>query len=231
MPFHTEVSSLEAWRLFTRLGESQILLPAAGVLLLMLLRQPGGRALSVRWLAALFLAVVLTTASKLAFIGWGIGWAALDFTGFSGHAMFAAAIHPLLFGALLPASQPQARRWAVLLGVALALMVAVSRVVVGAHSVSESVAGFVLGCTAGLLAMGLGTLRLRLGPLLLPLIAAWLLTTPWVAPPSPTHSLVTRLALFLSGNSEPYTREHLHQSHHPALRPAAALTTGGVLPR
>ena len=40
-------------------------------------------------------------------IGWGIGWAPLDFTGFSGHAMFAAALMPLL---LRLAAGPGSRR-------------------------------------------------------------------------------------------------------------------------
>jgi membrane-associated phospholipid phosphatase len=208
---HTELSSQAAWHLFTRLGESQILLPAAALLVLSLLRQPGGRVLAQRWLLGLCCAVALTTTTKLAFIGWGIGSAALDFTGISGHAMFAAAIHPLLFGALLPASRPQARRFAVAAGVLLAALVAVSRVVVDAHSVSESVAGFVLGSAVGLLALQLGTLRLRLGAMLLPLTAVWLMATPWFVPPSQTHSMVIQLALKLSGHDQPFTREGLHQ--------------------
>ena len=41
-----------------------------------------------------------TTASKVAFIGWGLGLSALDFTGISGHAMIASAVYPLLLGTL-----------------------------------------------------------------------------------------------------------------------------------
>ena len=215
----SDVSFVGPWQIFTRLGESQILLPAAALVVLSLLRQPAGRALARRWLMLLFIGTGLTTLSKLAFIGWGIGSAALDFTGISGHAMFAAAIHPLLFGTLVPSTRPWPRRAAVALGMVLALVLAFSRVVVDAHSVSESAAGFVLGSAVGCVALGLGTLPTRLGLWMLPLVAVWLAVTPVVAPPSQTHSMVTRLALALSGNSQPYTRSDLH-ARRQAIRPA-----------
>jgi membrane-associated phospholipid phosphatase len=202
--------SMSAWHLFTRLGESQILLPAAVLVVLALLRHADGRALAGRWLLLLCGAVALTTVSKLAFIGWGLGSVALDFTGISGHAMFAAAIHPLLFGALAPSDRPRMRVAAVAVGGLLALFIGVSRVVVDAHSVSEAVAGVLLGATVGAVALGLGRLRLGINPWVAPLVAVWLFAAPALAPRSQTHSMVTQLALKLSGHAVPYTREGLH---------------------
>ena len=205
-----------AWQLFTRLGEAQILLPALLLLGVALLRQPAGRPLALCWAGALAAAALLTLASKLAFIGWGIGWPALDFTGISGHAMLAAATYPLLLGTLAP------RRWrwsALACGVLLAAALGVSRVVVHAHSVSESVAGVLVGGAASAGAWvcawawacawappraSLPAPRL---PLWAPLLAAlWFMSLPAVAPPSNTHAMVTRLALALSGHERPYVR-------------------------
>ncbi len=199
-----------AWHLFTRLGEAQILLPALLLLGLALLRRPAGRPLALVWAGALAGAAVLTTATKLAFIGWGIGWPALDFTGISGHAMFAAATYPLLLGTLAP---PRWRWPALACGALLAAALAVSRVVVDAHSVSESVAGVLVGGAASAWVLWLWLrdglaqgLLLRL-PLWAPLAAGlWFVGLPTFAPPSNTHALVTRLALALSGHAQPYVR-------------------------
>lgn len=208
MPF-ADPNSLIAWQLFTRLGEAQILLPAAAVMTLALLRRSGGRLLAVWWLALLGAAVVLTTASKVAFIGWGLGSAALDFTGVSGHAMFAAAVYPLLLGALASWAAPGGRWLAVAAGAALALAVGVSRVVVDVHSVSEVVAGLALGGAVSAGTLLRAPLHARLSPWLAPLTLLWLFWTPVVAPPSQTHPMVTRLALVLSGREAPHTRDEL----------------------
>ena len=62
-----------------------LLMPTAALVLVSLWRHEPGRSLARHWLTALALALALAvcvvTASKLAFIGWGIGWAAADFTG------------------------------------------------------------------------------------------------------------------------------------------------------
>lgn len=221
------------WILFTRLGEAQILLPAAALAIIVLMREPRGRALAAWWVGWLGMAVALTTASKIAFIGWGWGSATLDFTGVSGHAMFAAAVYPLLFAALLPrmhalppvpAAPPpgtvrsertmsQGGPWpAAAAGAALALLIGVSRVVVHAHSVSEVVTGLALGGAVCLLALTrshVPPLRISLWPPAL--VGLWLVATPAVAPPSHSHEMVTRLALALSGREVPYTRRDLHQ--------------------
>lgn len=214
------------WHLFTRLGEAQILLPAAALVVLHLWRQPEGPALLRRWLGGLAAAVLLTTASKVAFIGWGLGSAALDYTGISGHAMFAAAVHPLLLGALVPGDRPRARRAAVLLGALLALGVGVSRVVVQAHSWSEVIAGLLLGGAVGSVALGLGQLHLRVPLWPAPLLLAWLASTATLAPPSPTHSMVTRLALAVSGHARPCTRADLHTARGAQRAPGCAAGFG-----
>jgi membrane-associated phospholipid phosphatase len=209
-------SSQQAWQLFTRLGEMQILLPALLLAALALWRQRAGRPLAAWWLGALAGAALLTTMTKVAFIGWGIGSAALDFTGVSGHAMFAAAVYPLLLGALAP---PRWRWPALALGALLAVGVGASRVVVDAHSVSEAVAGVVLGGAVSALALArAGLWRVGLSVWVPAVMAAWLLVTPTLAPPSNSHELVTRLALALAGHEQPHLRGQWR--HRAALPPA-----------
>jgi hypothetical protein len=61
------------WHFITRLGEVQLLLPAALLACLSLLNQPATRLVAIHWLQALIVAAGLTLASKIAFIGWGLG--------------------------------------------------------------------------------------------------------------------------------------------------------------
>jgi membrane-associated phospholipid phosphatase len=200
------------WHQITRLGEAQLLLPLLLVLAVWLARRPDGGRLAACWLAATVAAAALTTATKVAFIGWGLGFAPLDFTGVSGHAMFAAAVLPLLVRLVGGEFAPRRAHLLLALGYGLAAMVAVSRVQVGAHSWSEVLSGFALGavCSGGALwAAPIPALRLaRWVPLGL---LAWAATGVLAAPPSQTHDLVTRLALAQSGRSQPYHRWEMHR--------------------
>ena len=204
-----------AWTLVTRLGEAQILLPTALALALWFAWRGHSKRLAASWALGILAATVITTASKVAFMGYGLGWQALNFTGVSGHAMFAAAIYPLAGTAAVSAlAGPGAVRWQWLglsAGVALALVVAVSRVAVNAHSVSEIVAGLLIGGSTTAVALRAGHLPLAKPPLWLPLaVGLWLGISPAHAPPSTTHDWVTRLSLKVSGHTRPYTRYDLH---------------------
>lgn len=248
------------WPWLTRLGEAQLLLPLALLTAVWVWRTAGGcraqNALLRRWLLGLALATALTTASKLAFLGWGLGWARWDFTGFSGHAMFAAAVLPVLAWVALgaagagaglrrgsdersgsghpPPLRPSAAALSWSLGLLLAGLVAYSRVKVGAHSVSEIWAGFLLGAAASGLALGsawLRPLRRRL-PASLPLLAlAVLLFLPAWAPKSRSHDWVIRWALQLSGREQPFDRAQLRRQDsllpgRAPLRPGQRISAG-----
>ncbi len=209
MPF-TPSHLQSFWHLLTRLGEVQILLPAALLAMLILSRRADSRPLATTWLGLLTLSALLTTASKIAFIGWGIGSAELDFTGISGHTMFAASVYPLLLGTLASRLPPWGQKTAVGIGFALAALIGLSRMEVSAHSISEVLAGLLLGGAVSATAMARTRLpRALMGSSLTVLIALWVLITPVHVPPLPTHSLVTRLALSLSGKPVPYTRRDM----------------------
>lgn len=92
------------------------------------------------------------------------------------------------------------------LGFMLAVVLAVSRVMVQAHSVSEVVLGLLLGSAVTLLAISKADLPRGTWRLYVPVL---------LAPPLPTHQLVTRLALLLSGHARPYTRLDLLRGLRP----------------
>jgi membrane-associated phospholipid phosphatase len=204
----------EFWHLVTRLGEAQILLPAALMLCWWLARRAEARPLVQRWLQGVALAALVTTATKVAFMGWGIGSAALNFTGISGHAMFAAAIYPPLLYLVAGTHGAAWQRAGWLAGCGVALLIGVSRVMVGAHSASEVAAGLLVGGTVSASALWMAQARQASMPLWLPAcVAVWLALTPVHAPASTTHDMVTRLALTLSGRQQPHTRWEMLHAH------------------
>ena len=204
-----------AWHLVTRFGEAGILLPCALLLAAWLALATRDWRPVLGWLMPLAIAATLTTLSKIAFLGFGIGIASLDFTGFSGHSMFAAAVYPMLAYA---ASARLALAWRIpAIGTAyvFALLVAVSRYWLEAHSPSEIVLGFALGTAASASAMLAlrGTAHLALPRALAFVLAFWLAWTPREPVLLPSHQIVTRVSLKLSGRSVPFTRADLHRAH------------------
>lgn len=139
---------MQSWTSITALGDSAVLLPCATLMLLWLWALPDSRGLAWRW-AALFVGVAgLVIASKLAFMAWGWGIRRLDFIGLSGHSAMAAVVWPALFAL---ASGNSSRRWrcvAAGCGLLLALLIAVSRLVLHVHSAAEVVSGFLIGTAA-----------------------------------------------------------------------------------
>jgi len=230
-----EIHSL-FWYAVTRLGEAQILLPAfiAGALWLAFARPVGARGRlaqgnahahdhparqsALRWVAGIFATTAITTLSKVAFLGFGFGIAALDFTGFSGHSMYATSILPVL------AAIVGGKRGAIV-GLLLSLLITYSRVDLGAHSWSEALSGLALGAAAAwwTLADYLAHPGAVRAPWWLPvLLVVWLTLLPMHAPPSRTHSLVVAISLKLSGRQRPYTRfELLAGMIHPAYSSTA----------
>jgi membrane-associated phospholipid phosphatase len=208
MPF--SLADFHLWPLLTRLGEMQLLVPAALIAIWRMSREADARPLAAWWLLSLAVATLITTATKVAFIGWGVGSEWLNYTGISGHAMFAGAIFPVLMAAFASHAKPWVQRSAIAAGFGLAALVGVSRAMVDAHSVSEIVAGLLLG---GLVSLSLTLVhrlpRAVMGPRLAVLVALWLLVGVVSIPESPTHTLVTRLALSMAGKDAPFTREEL----------------------
>lgn len=200
---------MPVWWVLTHLGSSSLMLPLF-VLVLLGIWQSGHRAAARTWLAGVLAACLLTLVSKCLFMGWGIGSAALNFTGVSGHAVLAASVYPVLLHWLL-APQPPARRYlGFVLGLLLAGAIAVSRVVLGAHSASEVAIAWCIGLVVSALAvrtmltLGRPPRGVRLAPLLL-LFAFNTSTATYL----PSHSWEVRLSLAVSGHDKAFTRHQM----------------------
>jgi membrane-associated phospholipid phosphatase len=196
------------WEKITFLGDSVVLLPMAFIIAVWLVGN-GSRRLAIFWCELLGVALFIVVASKIAFIGWGIGIQSLNFTGFSGHATRAIAVLPIVPFVLLQHARPQIRISATLAAIFLAILICVSRVAVGAHSVSEVIAGAALGGLVGIIFV-----RLARGNLP-PIRHRWLIALSLLsmlgtshAEPAPTHRWMVGMALYLSGHDRPYDRSY-----------------------
>jgi hypothetical protein len=147
--------------------------------------------------------------------------------------MFAAVVMPLLLRATVASAPPDWHRASIVLGYAFALLIAVSRVKVGAHSWSEVAAGLP---SARRRAASLDPVACRrpMPRLLIVGVAVWLVSMPAGALPSPTHGWVTQLALAMSGRGVPTrARTCTGASSRPRVRAtpgANADSVGGSMP-
>lgn len=161
------------------------------------------------WWSVLFAgAMGIVIATKMAFIGWGIGIRAIDFAGFSGHAMRAAAVFPVLFYLILQRTRFILRASGVVFGFGCAAMIGVSRIALHTHSWSEVIAGLLLGAAVSLAFMHIAHTSLSkhvFKPLRIALTVLALLPAPYVHP-APTQQWLTELTLYFSGHDHPYPR-------------------------
>lgn len=204
------------WTTITSLGDVTIMAAAAAAIALVLLAQRAWR-IAFWWCLLLVIGTILVVATKIAYIGWGIGICPLDFKGLSGHAMRATAIIPVACYLIFHGRPAMIRMYGILLGITLGLVVVISRLVLHFHSTSEAVAGAALGIVVSLSMIEM----LRAAPRLeftRPFIAFSLLVV-LVAPqvePIPTQRWMVELGFYLSGRKMPSVQSHweLSSSEH-----------------
>lgn len=205
---------MDYWALLSFLGDSALMLPAALLITLWLGVRRETRPLAWRWMLAIGLGGGLVAASKIAFMGWGLGSASLDFTGFSGHTTLSTSVWPVLLWLSTSRYRPAVRWSAVVLGWLLAAVIGVSRLALDAHSLSEVVFGFALGSlvSASFLSLRQPAARphfrstVLMACLVLPTLIAW-------RAPAPTQDFLELLSTRLAGTKTPYTREDMHNAH------------------
>ncbi len=199
------------WMAVTAFGDSAAMVPAALLIGLWLALDRAWRQAAL-WSLCFGVAVLLVAATKIAFLGWGIGIGALDFTGVSGHTTLSVSV--LSVGASISLrDQSRPLRMAGIACAALAgIAIGLSRVVLHFHSVSEVAFGAALG--AGVTSVFLMAGRpaatgaeggARLQPAVLGLLIVILMMTVH-GRQAPTQTVLTRIALALSGRSVPYGR-------------------------
>jgi membrane-associated phospholipid phosphatase len=199
---------INIWKHITRLGSASLLIPIIAVTAIAFWRSNQKSAVRI-FLIILISAICITLVSKIIYLGWGLGIASLDFTGISGHTLLATAVLPIMFGWILSPYNWKYRYTGELVGLLLAIVVGVSRIVLGAHSLSEVVAGWIFG----LIVCG-ATLKAIKYPIQIPyffryiaiglLLIINLTTTNYL----PTHDWELKLALLLSGHEVTYSRQH-----------------------
>ncbi len=135
----------DVWRTLSALGDSRWLLPMALVLLFTL---PAQTRLKWRWLLAIAVTAGITLASKLAFMGWGLASRACTSPASPGMRQ-CPALYPVVAG-LLAGPGRRAQATGLMFGAILATAIAWSRVPLYAHTLSEVIAGLMLGlgCSA-----------------------------------------------------------------------------------
>lgn len=135
------------WRTLTYFGDSMLLIPTAVIIALILPWKSDNRRTVWYWLLAFGLAGLLVSLSKVLFLGFGIGSARFNFTGFSGHSAMSATLWPVMLWLVSGRWPNPLRLLAIGVGYLIPLMVGFSRLVIHAHSASEVATGLLLGFT------------------------------------------------------------------------------------
>jgi membrane-associated phospholipid phosphatase len=199
--------SMISWLTVTRVAGMAVTAPVALAIAAFLVVE-GERRLALLWCVLFAAGLSLVVVTKMAFIGWGIGFGPFDFTGASGHTMRATAVAPVLLYLLLNKAPPPMRLIGILAGLAFGMLIGVSRLALHAHSVSEVVAGWWVGalvslgfiCLAGPLQKPvLNPARIAGGMVALVLLAGF-------ARPFHTQAWLTKASLLIAGHDKPFIR-------------------------
>lgn len=192
------------WATLLHLGDIELTLALAAAITAWLLTARAWR-LAFWWSTLFALGIGLVTASKVAFMAWGVGLHSIDFKAASGHATGATAVFTILFYLLMQARGPRAQASATVAGLVLGCLMVALLVALDEHSVAESLAGWFIGAAVSLGAIRLGggqpALRARpqsvLCGVLVFALAAWLMHG------VPYGYMMFRTALYISGESSP----------------------------
>ncbi len=191
---------MDFWILFTKLAGTNFTLPAAALLAVWLACADAWR-LTIWWCVLFAVGILIVTASKVAYVGWGIGIAAIDFKGFSGHAMRAASIAPPIAYLLLQKLAFSQRRLGLLIGISFAIAICISRLVLGVHSASEVISGLLLGLAVAFIFIMLCEQRKVIaGQRRFLTIGLLALLPTLLMPPAPTSSWIVDVAIHVAGS-------------------------------
>lgn len=202
------------WRtlhFLTYFGDSMLLIPTAIIMAGLIGWKNSDRRAVWYWALAFCTAGAVVSLSKVAFMGFGLGSASLNFTGFSGHTAMSATLWPVMLWLLSGRLSDNGRLLAVGVGYLIPVMVGVSRLLLNYHSASEVMTGLILGftlSTAFLVSQrrsrvqGFSAIQLSVA-LLLPLL---LLSHGRLAT---TQQFLQRLSVQIAGIEHPWTRADL----------------------
>ena len=194
------------WRELVHLGDVPLTLAAAAAVTVWLLLARAWR-LALLWSVLFALGIGLVVTTKVAFLAWGAPLPGTSFKAVSGHAAGVTAVLPTLLFLLLQRT-PRRQGAGVAAGLAAGALMGVLLVLQGYHSVTEVIAGWVIGAVVSLCGIRL----LRPMPRS-PGYALWCAGVVFAATVYTMHSfpfayVMHRVALAVSGNPTtfPFTR-------------------------
>lgn len=187
------------------IGDLELTLPLAAAAGAWLLAARAWRA-AAAWTVLYGGTIALVGGSKIAYLGWGIDIAVLDFKAFSGHAAGVTAVYPVLGYLLCRPAGRGAGLAAAGAGLALGLVMAAALVGQDEHAVAEALTGWLLGACASI-----GTVyQAEPGGVASGAAAVLCAVAVFFASASLMQSAhvgywMIRVALALSGNARPYS--------------------------
>jgi hypothetical protein len=189
-----------------------VMIPAV-LLLAVWLNYSASRRVAALWLAVVVLAYGAVMVSKLAFKGWGHGLEALNIAVFSGHAMNACLVTPVLVSMLARQWHPLLRWPAAGLTLIGAWYFSVTVVAPYVHPLPEAIAGALIGSLGSMTFLRLAE-YVEIRPLPARAVAMGLTVIAVCAslPKYTAEGLLNHFAITLSGAEAPYTKPHWHDS-------------------
>jgi membrane-associated phospholipid phosphatase len=223
------MTSHSPWVLLSGLGSANVTIALALAFGLFLVTR-GDYRMARWWCFLFFVTLGVVGATKLAFVGWGVAFDGLDFTGASGHAARAAAVYPVLFFILAKHHGTGMQRFALGAALFLAAAVACSRIARQVHTPSEVIAGLGIGSLAAAAYVRLAAageqIRSRQLAQWLGIAAVCAISLPAV----PTQAWLVHAGMVLSGRQAPYTRHDLLRKPRIGARQAMAHLARDRLP-
>jgi membrane-associated phospholipid phosphatase len=157
------------WIAITDLGDAAVTVPLAWALAAWLAASRAWHD-ALAWLLLFGTGAFLVLCSQIAYAGWEIGVAQVDFTCICGHALGATSVLTVIAYFLGGRFSRTAACIAGSLGFLAGVLIGVSRVILDTHSPSEVIAGCTLG---GLIALAtLGVVQKRLSMVAAPFVFA-----------------------------------------------------------
>ena len=135
------------WTALANVGDAALTLPIAVACAIWL--KLSGRGMAMRWLLILAAGMALVGVTKIMYAGCGIEISAIRFRVISGHTMLSTAVWTVVI-ALLFRSAGSSARAGVMLGLLVGVLTAIARVSDEAHTVTEVVAGWMLGAAVAI---------------------------------------------------------------------------------
>ncbi|QYD67870.1 phosphatase PAP2 family protein [Paraburkholderia edwinii] len=136
------------WNFFASIGDAAFTLPIALVCAIWLWFT--ARRQAARWIVLLGIGMAAVGATKILYAGCGIEIPSLNFRVISGHTTLSTTVWTVAMALLCRCAGVRAR-YGVMLGLLIGVLTAVARVFDDAHSVTEVIAGWVVGGTLAVL--------------------------------------------------------------------------------